>query len=96
MNRDAYALAQTLLSPSDKVLQEGIDISRAVGLDKHVNPIEKRRAQLNLILHRRAVRLQEQVQDEGDLRRISEHFSSARSERAHTLAVYWVALDQEK
>ena len=39
MKRDAAALAQTLLSPSAKDLEEGIDISQAVGLDKHVNPM---------------------------------------------------------
>jgi hypothetical protein len=39
MKRDAAALAQTLLSPSAKDLEADIDMSQAVGLDKHVNPI---------------------------------------------------------
>jgi hypothetical protein len=43
MNQDASALARTLLFPSAKDLEEGgIHVSQAVGLDKHVNPIERR------------------------------------------------------
>ena len=96
MNRDAYELAQTLLSPSDKVLQEGIDISQAVGLEKVVNPIERKRVQKTMFLQRRAViSRQDEVQDEDELRRISERFSRASSERARTLAVHWVELDKK-
>jgi predicted NUDIX family phosphoesterase len=36
------------------------------------------------------VMLQDEVQDEDELRRISERFSHTSSERAHTLAVHWV------
>ncbi len=94
--RDARALAQTLMSPSEKVLREGsIDISQAVGLEKSVNPIARGRAYKNIILQKRAVlRLQAQVQDEDELRCVSEHFSRASSERAHTLAVQWMVLDR--
>ena len=42
IRRDASALARTLLSPSAKDVEEGIDISQAVGLDRHVNPIMRR------------------------------------------------------
>jgi len=95
-DRDAHALAQTLMSPSETVLREGgIDISQAVGLEKSVNPIARRRACKNIILQKRAVlRLQGQVQDEDELRCVSEHFSQASSERAHTLAVQWMVLDR--
>ena len=95
-DRDAHALAQTLMSPSETVLREGgIDISQAVGLEKSVNPIARRRACKNIILQKRAVlRLQGQVQDEDELRCVSEHFSRASSERAHTLAVQWMVLDR--
>ena len=91
MKRDASELAHTLLSPSDKDLEEGIDISQAVGLDKHVNPIQRRRTRKTIILQRHAViHLQDEVQGEDELRRISERFSRTSSERAHTLAVHWV------
>jgi len=91
MKRDAYALAQTLLSPSAKDLEEGIDTSLVVGLDEHVNPIQRRRVQKTKILLKQAVViLQDEVQDEDELRRISERFSRTSTERAHTLAVHWM------
>ena len=63
-------------------------MSQAVG---HVNPIRRRRTERTMILQRRAVvMLQDEVQDEDELRRISERFSRTSSERAHTLAVHWV------
>ena len=97
MKRDAYVLAQTLRSPSDKVLRGGIDISQAVGLDKLVDPFLGRKIQETTILQRRTVvRLQEQVLDEDELRRVSERFSRESSVRAHTLAKGWVALDGGK
>ena len=97
MYRDAYDLAQKLLSPSDKVLQEGIDMSQVVGLDKLVNPIERKRVQNNLVLQRHAlICYQDDVQDEDELRRISESFSRASSDKARTLALYWVKLDKEE
>jgi hypothetical protein len=47
-----------------------------------------------MILHQRAVlSLQEDVQDEDELRRISLRFSRASSTRAHVLAVHWVEMD---
>ena len=84
------------MSPSETVLREGgIDISQAVGLEKSVNPIARGRACKNIILQKRAVlRLQGQVQDEDELRCVSEHFSRASSARAHTLAVQWMVLDR--
>jgi len=92
--RDASALAQTLLFPSAKDIEEGIDISQAVGLDKHVNPIQRRRAHKSIIFHKHAViRLQHEAQDEDELRRISERFSGTSSVRALTLAVHWLVLD---
>ncbi len=48
MRRDASALAQTLLHPSAKDLEEGIHVSQAVGLDKHVNPIGRRSGYLTI------------------------------------------------
>lgn len=91
---DAYALAQMLRSPTDETLREGIDISQVVGLDKLVDPFLQRRIQETMIRQRSiVVRLQEEVQDEDDLRRISEVYSRASSVRAHTLAKGWVALD---
>ena len=91
MKRDASALARTLLSPSAKDLEEGIDMSQAVGLENNVNPFEIRRVQKTKILQWRAVViLQDEVQDEDELRRISERFSRTSFERAHTLAVHWV------
>ena len=95
MKRDAAALAQTLLSPSAKDLEEGIDMSEAVGLDKHVNPIQRKRAQKAIILRKHAViRLQHEVQCEDELRCISERLSCASSVRARTLAVHWVVMDR--
>jgi len=95
MKRDASALAQTLLSPSAKDLEEGVDISQAVGLDKHVNPIQRRRTQKATLLQKHAViHLQDEVQDEDELRRISERLSRASSVRARTLAVHWVLMGE--
>jgi hypothetical protein len=95
MKEDASALAQTLLSPSAKDLEEGIEISQAVGLDKHVNPIQRKRAQKAIILRKHAViRLQHEVQCEDELRCISERLSCASSVRARTLAVHWVVMDR--
>jgi hypothetical protein len=95
MNRDAYALARTLLSTCDKVLREGIDISQAVGLESLVDPIFRGRIQKTTILQKRAViSLQEDVLDEDELRRVSEAFSLSSVERAHTVAVHWVKMDQ--
>jgi hypothetical protein len=48
MRRDASALGQTLLHPSAKDLEEGIHVSQAVGLDKHVNPIGRRSEYLTI------------------------------------------------
>ncbi len=97
MKRDANALARALLFPSsDKNLQDGIDASQVVGLDNMVNPIERKKALRTRVLHRRAItRYQDDVQDEDELRRISETFSRPMSDRAHTLAVHWVALDKK-
>ena len=91
-NRDANALAQALPN-----LQEGIDASQVVGLDKMVvSPIAQRKLLRTRVLHRRAItRYQHHVQDEDELRRISETFSRPMSDRAHTLAVHWVALDEK-
>ena len=91
MNRDANALARALLFPSDKDLQEGIDASQAVGLEKKmVNLIEKNTLETRIILHRRTItRNQDDVQDEDELRRISETFSRPMSDRAHALAKHW-------
>jgi hypothetical protein len=90
MKRDARALALTLLSPSAKDLEEGIEVSEVIGLEKHVNPIQRRRVQNTAILQKRAVvSLQEDVQDEDELRRISESYSSASIMRARTLAKHW-------
>ena len=84
-NRDANALAQALLFPSDKTLQEGIDASQAVGLDNMVSPIERKKALRTRVLHRRAItHYQHDAQDEDELRRISETFSRPMSDRAHT------------
>ena len=48
------------------------------------------------MLHRRAItRYQDDVQDEDELRCISETFSRPMSDRAHTLAVHWLALDKK-
>ncbi len=94
MNRDANALARALQSRSDKDLQvqEGIDASQAVGLEKKmVNLIEKNRVLETRILHKRAItRYQDDVQDKDELRRISETFSRPMSDRAHALAKHWV------
>jgi len=96
MKRDANALARALLFPSDKTLQEGIDASQAVGLDKVVSPIAQSKLLRTRALHRRAItRYQDDVQDEDELRRISETFSRPMSDRAHTLAVHWVELDKK-
>ena len=96
MKRDANALAQTLLFPSHKTLQEGIDASQVVGLDKVVSPIAQSKLVRTTVLHRRAIiRYQDDVQDEDELRRISEAFSRPMSDRAHTLAVHWAALDEK-
>jgi hypothetical protein len=92
MNRDACALAQTLLSPSAKDLEEGIDVSEVVG--KLVNPFQRRRVQKTSLLQRRAVvSLQEVVQDDDELRRISASYSSASITRARTLAVHRMTMD---
>ena len=97
MKRDANALARALLFPSDKTLQEGIDARQVVGLDKVVSPIAQSKILRTRALHRRAItRYQDDVQDEDELRRISEAFSRPMSDRAHTLAVHWVALDDKK
>jgi hypothetical protein len=40
-NRDAFALVRALLSPSAEDMEEGIDISKVVGLDKLVSGILK-------------------------------------------------------
>ena len=81
MKRDANALAQALLSPSDKNLQDGIDASQMVGLDKVVSPIAQSQLLRTRVLHRRAItRYQDDVQDEDELRRISETFSRPMSE----------------
>jgi hypothetical protein len=49
-----------------------------------------------MILQRHAViHLQDEVQDEDKLRRISERLSRASSVRARTLAVHWVVMDDE-
>jgi hypothetical protein len=99
MKRDANALARALLFPSDKTLQdqEGIDASQAVGLDKVVSPIAQSKILRTRALHRRAItRYQDDVRDEDELRRISETFSRPMSDRAHTLALHWVALDDKK
>jgi hypothetical protein len=86
MERDAYAVARTLLSPSAEDLEEGIDVSEVVGLEKLVNPFQQRRDKITLILQRRAVvSLQEVVQNEEMLRRISERYSSTNTARACTL-----------
>src|SRR6056300_1664224 len=96
MKRDANALARALLFPSDKNLQEGIDASQVVGLDNMVNPIERKKALRTRVLHRRVISCyQDDVQDEDELRRISETFSRPMSDRAHTLAVHWVELDKK-
>ena len=93
MKRDAAALAQILLSPSAKDLEEGIDMSQAVGLDKHVNPIQRRRTERTMVLQKQAVvTLQDEVQDEDELRRISESYSNASITRARTLAVHWMTM----
>lgn len=95
MKIDASALAQTLISPSGKDLEEGIDVSQAVGLDRHVNPIQRKRVQKVIILQKYAViRLQHEVQGENELRCISERFSHPSSVRARTLAVHWVVMDE--
>jgi len=73
-------------------LREGIDISQAVGLDILVDLIHRRRIQETAILQKRAV-VSFQEDDEDELRRMSEVFSRASSERAHTVAVRWVAMD---
>ena len=90
MNSDACVLAQTLLSPSAKDLEEGIDVGEVVGLEKLVNPFQRRRDQKTSLLQRRAVvSLQEVVQDDDELRRISESYSSGSIMRARTLAKHW-------
>ena len=95
-NRDANALAQALLFPSDKTLQEGIDASQVIGLDKVVSLITQSKLTRTRGLHRLAItRYQDDVQDEDELRRISETFSRPMSDRAHTLAVHWLALDKK-
>ncbi|KAL7435148.1 hypothetical protein ACHAXM_004470 [Skeletonema potamos] len=94
MKRDAFDLAQKLLFPSAKDLEEGISISQAVGLDKHVNPIQRRRAQKAMILQKHAVvHLQDKVHDEYELRHMSERFSGTSSVRARILAVHWMVMD---
>ena len=96
MKRDANALARALLFPSDKTLQEGIDASQAVGLDKVVSPITQSKLLRTRALHRPAItRYEHHVQDENELRGISETFSHPMSDRDHTLAVHWVALDKK-
>jgi hypothetical protein len=93
MTRDASALAQALLSPTAKDLEDGIDICQAVGLEKHVNPFQRRRAQKAMIRQKHAVvSLQDEVQDEHELRCISERFSCTSSTRTHTLAVHWMVM----
>ena len=96
-DQDAAALARTLLAPSAEDLKEGgLIVSKATGLERVVNPIERRRAQKTMILHRRAViSLQDKIQGDDDLRRLSESFSQASLARARTLAVHWVALDKK-
>ena len=96
-NSDANALARALLFPSGKTLQEGIDASQVVGLDNMVSPIAQSKLLRTRALHRRAItRYQDDVQDDEDeLRRISETFSRPMSDRAHSLAVHWVALDKK-
>jgi len=94
MKRDAFDLVQKLLFPSAKDLEEGISISQAVGLDKHVNPIQRRRAQKAMILQKHAVvHLQDKVHDEDELRHMSERFSGTSSVRARILAVHWMVMD---
>eukprot|EP00985_Skeletonema_marinoi_P003667 scaffold1601_cov140-Skeletonema_marinoi.AAC.4 len=94
---DAIDLGRILLAPSDEDLMEGgVHVSQAVGLEKAVNPIQARKIGRIALHHRMAVlRLQEVTDDEG-ICRISQGLSSWNSERAHTLAKAYVAMDMDK
>jgi hypothetical protein len=89
LSREEVSILQLISKTSVKHVQHDIQPTAAVFIRSFPTETQK-----SMILHQRAVvSLQDDVQNEDELRRVSLCFSLASLTRAHVIAVHWVAMD---